>query len=227
MNVVFTGIVTGLILSFMLGPVFFVLLETSIKKGVKAAIAFDLGVLLNDIFYIFIAVFFLDQVSELAEGSDNSLLMIIGGSLFSVYGVINFFKKVSETKVEEDQMQKAPASHYLFLFIKGFLLNLANPLIVFYWFSIMTIGYPDSDSGATDAANIEGAGYKMILFIASILITFFSIDLLKIFGAKKLRPLVTRKRLILLNRLIGIVFVVFGVYLIAKGTHAMYMSNIH
>ncbi len=226
MNVVLTGIVTGLILSFMLGPVFFVLLETSIKKGVKAAIAFDLGVLLNDIFYILIAIFFLDQVSDLAEGSDNSLLMIIGGGLFTIYGVINFFKRVSETKLEDGRLQKTTVTHYFLLFIKGFLLNLANPLIVFYWFSIMTIGYPENDSAATDAANIEGAGYKMILFIASILITFFSIDLLKIFGAKRLRPLVTRKRLIALNRLIGIVFVVFGVYLMIKGTHEMYTSNI-
>ena len=48
MDLVLKGIVTGFILSIMVGPVFFVLLETSIKKGVRAALAFDLGVLLND-----------------------------------------------------------------------------------------------------------------------------------------------------------------------------------
>ena len=33
----------------MIGPVFFLLLETSIRKGVRAALAFDCGVLLSDL----------------------------------------------------------------------------------------------------------------------------------------------------------------------------------
>jgi threonine/homoserine/homoserine lactone efflux protein len=57
----------------------------------------------------------------------------------------------------------------------------------------------------------------MLIFLAAILITFFSIDLLKIFGAKKLRPLVTKKLLRSLNRLIGFVFVGFGGVLIVQG----------
>ncbi len=44
-----------LFLSFMVGPVFFVLLETSITKGFRSAIVFDFGVVLGDIFFIAIA----------------------------------------------------------------------------------------------------------------------------------------------------------------------------
>ena len=36
----------GFFLAFMIGPVFFVLLETSVIKGFRAALAFDLGVIL-------------------------------------------------------------------------------------------------------------------------------------------------------------------------------------
>ncbi|NOQ92681.1 MAG: LysE family translocator, partial [Flavobacteriaceae bacterium] len=40
------AIILGLSLAFMVGPVFFTLIETSITKGAKAAIIFDSGVVL-------------------------------------------------------------------------------------------------------------------------------------------------------------------------------------
>ena len=48
----------GFFLSFMIGPVFFVLLETSALKGFRAAIVFDLGVILADILFLFVFPFF-------------------------------------------------------------------------------------------------------------------------------------------------------------------------
>ena len=55
---ILTAIVTGFILSLMIGPLFFVLLETSLTKGIKAAIALDIGVLISDLLYILIAYVF-------------------------------------------------------------------------------------------------------------------------------------------------------------------------
>jgi threonine/homoserine/homoserine lactone efflux protein len=214
MDLIITGVVTGFILSIMIGPVFFVLLETSIRRGVKAAIAFDIGVLMNDIVYILIAYLFYNQVSELSEGQDNSIVRLVGGGLFLIYGVSNFFKKVKEQKIEAMFEESTSTRDLILLGLKGFLLNLANPLVVFYWFSVMTLGAKDAAEG--------GSSSSMIVFIASILITFFSIDLLKIFGAKKLRPLVTRNVLIWLNRIIGIVFVTFGAVLIVQGIIGLY-----
>ena len=51
------AVLLGFFLSFMIGPVFFMLIQTSIVKGVKAAITFNLGVILGDITFIFIAYF--------------------------------------------------------------------------------------------------------------------------------------------------------------------------
>ena len=47
----------GFFLSFMIGPVFFILLETSVIKGFRAAISFDAGVVLSDVLFIMIAYF--------------------------------------------------------------------------------------------------------------------------------------------------------------------------
>ncbi|MFN5786047.1 MAG: LysE family translocator [Flavobacteriia bacterium] len=209
-ELIIKGIVTGFILSIMIGPVFFVLLETSIRRGVKAAIAFDLGVLLSDVVYVMIAYVFYSQVSALMAGEKQDLLKIVGGALFLVYGVLTYFKKPKEMKVDEVGNVLHKSSDYIVLMLKGFFLNFANPLVIFYWFSVITLGAKKATGGDTGDDSI-------LFYIGVILITFFSFDLLKILGAKKLRPLVTDKLLIILNHFIGIVFFVFGVFLIAQG----------
>jgi threonine/homoserine/homoserine lactone efflux protein len=209
-ELILKGIVTGFVLSIMIGPVFFVLLETSIRRGVRAALAVDLGVLISDIIYILIAFVFYSEVSALAKGDNQHLLKIIGGALFFVYGLVTFFKKPKKIEVDAIGNPVQKVSDYVLLALKGFLLNMANPLVIFYWFSVMTLGTKNSASNDPQEASI-------LFFLGVILITFFSFDLLKIFGAKKLRPLVTDKLLVALNHLIGIVFVVFAIVLIIQG----------
>lgn len=194
----------------MIGPVFFVLLETSIRRGVRAALAFDLGVLLSDVVYILIAFVFYAEVSELAAGKNQMILKIVGGLLFMGYGVATWFKKPKEMKVDEVGRVIQSMGDYAMLTLKGFLLNIANPLVIFYWFSVMTLGSKSGSEGGPQHASI-------LFFLLIILITFFSFDLLKIFGAKKLRPLVTDKLLVALNHLIGIVFAIFGIVLLVQG----------
>lgn len=208
MDLLLKGLVTGFILSIMIGPVFFVLLETSIRRGVKAALWLDFGVLISDLIYILIAYVFYTEVEDLKTGNDSSVLRIIGGVIFVVYGVFNFFKKVKERQYDAESIPASKTRDYVYLGLKGFLLNIVNPLVIFYWFSVMTIG-------AEDAGGASSLG--MLFYLSVILVTFFGIDVLKILGAKKLRPLVTQRLLIALNRLIGIIFVVFGIFFVIQG----------
>ena len=210
LDLILKGIVTGFVLSIMVGPVFFVLLETSIRKGARAALSFDAGVLLSDFIYILIAYIFYSEVANLTEGKNTEIAKIIGGGLFIVYGTVTFFKKLKHPPLDDDGNVIQNQKDYLFLFLKGFLLNFANPLVIFYWFSVMTLA-----SKSTKLSNGESA--PVMFFILIIMLTFFFFDLLKILGAKKLRPLVTDNLLKSLNQFIGIVFVGFGVFLLIKG----------
>ncbi|MDG1840959.1 MAG: LysE family transporter [Crocinitomicaceae bacterium] len=205
---VLKGIVTGFILSVMIGPIFFVLLETSITKGVKSALILDAGVLFSDILYILIAYVFYAEVSDLSTGSSANLLNILGGIVFIAYGIYSIFKKVSTWSTNSQTNYIPQTREYIELFVKGFVLNLANPMVIFYWFSIMTL--------ASSYAQKGDEGHSIGLFLCIILSTFFSVDILKIIGAKYLRPLVTKKVLLGLNKLIGIVFIVFGLFLFFK-----------
>jgi len=209
-DLILKGIITGFILSIMIGPVFFLLLETSIRKGIKSAIALNFGVLVSDLIYILIAYVFYYEVQNLTEGKNHEIAKIIGGGLFIIYGVATYFKKHKKTEIDDEGKIVQNQKDYLFLFLKGFLLNFANPLVIFYWFSIMTLASKNSQLP-------NGESTPVIFFLSIILITFFSFDLLKIIGAKKLRPLVTDSLLKSLNQLIGIVFVGFGVFLFIKG----------
>src|SRR5688572_25768204 len=105
----------------MIGPVFFVLLETSIRRGVRAALALDLGVLLSDVVYILIAYVFYSEVSTLISGENEGVLKIIGGILFLVYGAVTYFKKPKEMKVDEVGNIVHKSSDYIMLCLKGFL----------------------------------------------------------------------------------------------------------
>jgi threonine/homoserine/homoserine lactone efflux protein len=193
----------------MIGPVFFVLLETSITKGIRAALALDLGVLLSDLLYVLIAYVFYSEVASLSSKDNRYIMNIIGGVLFLVYGIVTLLKK-TKTDFEGNSTLTIPNSKdMLVLVIKGFLLNLANPMVIFYWFSIMTLG----NSYVDDATTIQ---YPIFFFLLVIILTFFSFDVLKIVGAKYLRPLVTNKLLNGLNKLIGIIFSLFGVFLILR-----------
>ena len=194
----------------MVGPVFFVLLETSIRRGVKAAVAIDIGVLISDLLYISAAYFFYSQVKDVLQGDKQDILKLAGGVLFLIYGIITYFKKLTPPEVDEVGRVLNTSGDYVKLALKGFILNFTNPLVIFYWFSVITLGAKSSDKVSADDSSI-------LLYLVVILVTFFSFDLLKIFGARKLRPLVTDRVLTFLNQLIGVVFFCFGIFLVAKG----------
>ena len=81
----------GFLLSLMVGPVFFVLLETSAIKGFRAALFFDLGVIFADILFITIAYF--SSFRLLENLSNEPGLYVFGGMILLVYGIIIVAKK--------------------------------------------------------------------------------------------------------------------------------------
>jgi len=53
---IWNGFIMGLGLSFSFGPVFFILIQTSIDKGWRESLIFDAGVLISDLIIIAIAM---------------------------------------------------------------------------------------------------------------------------------------------------------------------------
>ena len=108
----------GFLLSFMIGPVFFVLLETSATRGFRAGLALDMGVILADILFLTIAYFSSFQLLE--NLSNQPGLYVFGGAILLVYGLTIVFR--SDFKAKSPRIETR-GSDYLGLFVKGFLLN--------------------------------------------------------------------------------------------------------
>ena len=205
-NDILAGLPWGLFLSFMVGPVFFILLETSITKGFRAAIVFDLGVVLGDIF--FIAIAYLGSYRLIQSLKDKPALFIFGGILMLVYGIISFVRlkqgeKINDEEIDRDIIKR----NYGSLFIKGFLLNVINIGVLGFWLAvIISIG-----------PKLEMQNSRMITFFTSVIITYLLVDCLKILLAKQLKTKMTPTNIVKIKKGISIVLMVFGVVLMIQG----------
>jgi len=217
-DLLLTGMGYGLLLSVMVGPAFFILIETSINKGIKSALFFDLGVLLADIVYISIAYMFFSEVTALMESDKSFILKLIGGAFFVFIGMMNILKKRPKpsklgTK-KRLEVQNVNASNLIVTMLKGLTFNLLNPGVLFYWLTLMSI-LPEAPAELAMSRNDT-----LFVYIIIILMTFFGLDILKILGAKKLKEVLTPQWMSNLNLGIGIVLVCFGALFLTQGLMA-------
>ncbi|SHI71153.1 LysE family translocator [Algibacter luteus] len=202
---ILTAIPFGIILAFTIGPVFFVLLETSATKGFRSALIFDLGVILADIIFIVIA-FYSTNTLRGKIGNDPSFL-IFGGALLIVYGIISFMKTSKSFRSIVKEYHKVEIQKdYGKLFIKGFLLNFINIGVLLGWLGFIVIG----DSLTTSK-------HGDIVFISSMLVAYFVSDLFKIVIAKRLKAKLTPRLIFKTKKVIALVILGFGVLLLIQG----------
>ena len=205
-NDILSGIPWGIFLSFMIGPVFFILLETSIIKGFRAALVFDLGVVLGDI--VFITIAYLGSYRLITSIKDNSALFMFGGILMLAYGVISYIslhkeKKIDTHKIDNEIIRK----DYLGLFIKGFFLNIINIGVLGFWLAIIISVGP----------KLEMQTSRMLTFFTSVIFTYVFVDCIKILLAKQLKTKLTPTNILKIKKGISIVLMVFGIALIIQG----------
>ena len=193
-----------LFFGLMIGPVFFVLLETSVTKGFRAAVVFDLGVIIADIFFIGLAYFSSFQLLE--NLSNQPGLFVFGGTILAVYGVIIFLKKPMKSTTETSEI-KFIKTNYLGLLFKGFLLNFINIGVLVFWLGVIIITGPSLDNDIN----------RFYVFFGTMILAYFVTDLFKILLAKQLKRKLTPNRILKVKKLLGLILVICGLVLIVKG----------
>ena len=188
----------------MIGPVFFMLIETSITKGVRAAIAFDIGVIIADA--LFIAVAYFSSFQLLENLSNLPGLYVFGGTILSVYGLIILIKKPNEKQIE-NEFNNTTKANYFQLSIKGFLLNFINIGVLVFWLGVVVVTGP----------SFENSINRFVVFFSTLLIAYFLTDLVKIILAKQLKKKLTPKIIIKTKKILGALLVICGLILIIKG----------
>lgn len=190
----------GFLLSFMIGPVFFVLLETSATKGFRAGVSLDIGVIVADIVFLIIAYFSSFQLLE--NLSNEPGLFVFGGMILLVYGIYLFVKKA-----KKKSNVKASKGTYLGLIVKGFLLNFINIGVLAFWLGLIIVVGP----------SLENNPNRMLVFFSTVILVYFATDLVKIILAKQLKRYLTQDRIIVIKKGLGIVLIICGIVLISKG----------
>ena len=198
------AVLFGFFLSFMIGPVFFMLIQTSIVKGIRAAIAFNLGVILGDVAFIFIAYFGSRHLLEKIK--DDPRLFFIGGFILIIYGTITYLDKDRKKEIG-DSINLTHNINYFKLILKGFFLNFINIGVLAFWLGLIVVIGPTLDMNPT----------HIFYYFGIILASYFMTDLGKIFLAKQLQKKMTSLVVYRIKRFMGVLLIVFGVGLMLKG----------
>lgn len=198
----------GFFMAFMIGPVFFMLIQTSILKGARAAIALDLGVIFGDICFILISYY--GSRSLLEKIKDDPRLFFIGGLILIIYGVITYFDRENKKEAlasAKDIEVPIVANNYLKLFVKGFFLNFINIGVLAFWLgTILVIG-----------PALKMNQNAIFWYFATILLGYLTTDLCKILLAKQLKSKMTPLVIYRVKRVMGIILIVCGIYLMLMG----------
>jgi threonine/homoserine/homoserine lactone efflux protein len=202
------AIFIGFFMAFMIGPVFFMLIQTSILKGARAAIVFDLGVILGDITFILIAYYGSRPLLEKIK--DDPRLFFIGGLVLIIYGLITYLDKENKKEnLESAKSIKVPIiqNNYLKLFLKGYFLNFINIGVLAFWLGTVLL------IGPTLKMNQNA----IFSYFGVIILAYFITDLGKIFLAKQLKDKMTPTLIYKVKKIMGIILIICGVFLILKG----------
>lgn len=199
----FTAISIGFFLSFVLGPVFFVLIETSITKGFRAAVSLDLGVVLADVFFIIICYYTSKQLVDNINNQPG--LFVLGGAILFLYGGYIFIQRKKEDKKIE---LEESSTNYLGLFVKGFALNIINIAVLLFWAGVILVVVPNLN---------KNNSLGVFSFFATILVTYFLTDLIKLFIAKKLSAKINTKNISFIKVILSLILFVSGAVLMLKG----------
>ena len=195
----------GVFSAFMLGPVFFMLIETSILKGFRAAFTFDLGVVLADIAFLYLAYF--GSRGILGQVKSNPMLFYIGGVIMIIYGLTMYFLRRNKEIIQDETLVITPASNYFQLFLKGFFLNFINVGVLGFWIAMVVIY----------SAEFQMDNQKIFNFFTMVILSYLATDVGKILLAKKLRTKLTPTMIFKMKHIMGLILVGFGVFLFVKG----------
>lgn len=194
------GFALGLLLSVSVGPVVFSVIKQSINNGHKGGLSFAIGVAASDFTWVLISNVFTEFFNRLLRfekviGIGGSILLLSMGVYFL------FFKKVQLNEIGDGLEMKRNTSDYIRIFFGGYFVNILNPGVIAFWFTCAT-------AFVTTPVN------ERIALFATCLLVVFMADLFKVFLANRLRKKLTVKTISIVNKLSGIILIVFGVVLI-------------
>lgn len=196
----FEGTLLGLTLAILIGPSFFALIQTSIKRGFKSALALAFGIFISDVICVLLAYL---GASQLFSNPENKLILgIAGGCILIGFGLHSVFQKhPEEAKGIEIKNVNVPL-----LVVKGFFMNIINPFVFLFWVGVVGLV----------ASKHEFAKSEIIMFFTGTLFIVLATDIFKAYIALKIKNLLKSHLLVYIHRVAGGILIIFGLILIYR-----------
>ena len=199
MGIILEGFITGLLLSIFVGATFFMLIETSMTRGFRAALWFDLGVLLCDSLIIIAVYFFTAAINRVLE--NNFYFNIAGGIAFIGFGA-NYIL----SRRKEEHHLNVKNSKVIKLILNGFFINLLNPAVIIFWLGSMAVAL----------THFKLTGRQAFVYFATIMIVVAILDITKAYFAYRLSHILNPPVLRGIKVISGIIMIGFGFYILFK-----------
>jgi threonine/homoserine/homoserine lactone efflux protein len=206
MDIILNGVASGILLAFLIGPVFFTIMQTSIERGFTSGTLVAIGVSLSDAFYI--TLIYLGVYQLFDRGNFREYLAYFGGIVLVLFGAYYLF--VKSKKVQQFGDVRGQMNNPWRLVGKGFIINGLSPMVFLFWLG--AVGVATTKFGYT-------IPQKAVPYFACIVSTVFFTDVIKAKLADKLRLLLTAKFIRNLNVILGILLLLFGGRLILLASH--------
>lgn len=197
MEPLFKGIISGITISFLIGPIFFALADITISKGWKCGLSYVFGVLLSDVILIYLVETILQRFPF---DSIKTEVGITGGILLIIFGIATFLSKSSVKALDVTNVRTLAGA-----FVKGVTINIFNPFVTVWWITMFT------------SVSIHYVRFsEKFLFYFGILLMVFLFDLLKMRFAYFLKQKLTANNLNKVKKVVGVCLFVFGIVMIVK-----------
>lgn len=194
------GLAMGLLLVISVGPVIFTVIKQSINNGKGGGFSFVIGVWISDFLLVVLSNLFSALVTTIM---DFKMQIGIAGSAFLIgMGVFYIFFKKVHLHPEDISLPPLKSSDHAKIVLQGFLLNTLNPAVIAFWLTTAT------------AISVSHSIRDRIIIFATALTVNMIADVAKVTLAGKLRSKLTVKNIRLINKLSGLILLIFGTVLL-------------
>ncbi len=196
MKIFKNGLVTGLILQFAIGPVFFFIINLSIQKSFLDGLVAVLAVTAVDYFYITLAILGVGKLLE--NKKTKKILGIVGSIALIIFGII-MIKGFSGGDILTTT--NVNPINLLGSFLSVFLLTISNPLTIIFFTNIFMVKALEYNYTKRELLIFGfGAGFATLLFMGISVILFSLV----------MKGDIPISMIKILNLIVGFLLIVYG-----------------
>ena len=127
------GLYFGLILCFLVGPIFFALLQAGIERGFRAGAMIGFGVWVSDFLFMVAVYWGVSHILAITEWDGFEFTLgLIGGIILLCFGIGTIVSPPPDIHMASSKNSSSTTKvSYVSLWFKGFLINTFNPFTLF------------------------------------------------------------------------------------------------